>query len=155
MFCSGGYCRFWLVRPPENSYSLARFQTPSRLSRGLSNRWSSGFAYPAPNGHGRRWSSHHRRPFYAMDVWTDVLTRTRAHDSLSRKYWWEEAEANKRRRGCNMTPEQLESLAIYRKHKECQCGDCQEARKALAEYDNQPRFGRSQTSETIQIRGPS
>ena len=150
MFCSGGYSQFWLVRPPENSYSVARLQTPSRLSSGLSNRWSSGFAYPATDGHRRRRSAHHRRPCYAMDV----LTRTRAHDSLSRKSW-EEEEANRRRRGCNMTPEQLESLAIYRKHKKCQCVDCQEARKALAEYDNQPRFARSQTSQNIQIRGPS
>jgi hypothetical protein len=38
-----------------------------------------------------------------------------------------------------MTPEELESLAIYRNHKYCQCVSCQEARKILAEYDSQPR----------------
>ncbi len=38
-----------------------------------------------------------------------------------------------------MTPGQLKALAIYRTHKHCQCDDCQEARKALSEYDRQPR----------------
>jgi len=54
-----------------------------------------------------------------------------------------------------MTPEQLESLAIYRNHKKCQCVHCQEARRALSEYDSQPRVSGTQTSENIRIPGPS
>ncbi len=38
-----------------------------------------------------------------------------------------------------MTRRQLQALAIYRTHKNCHCDDCQEARKALSEYDRQPR----------------
>jgi hypothetical protein len=54
---------------------------------------------------------------------------------------------NKRRMGCNVTPEELESLAIYRNHKKCQCVHCQEARRVLSEYDSQPRFCKSETSQ--------
>ncbi len=38
-----------------------------------------------------------------------------------------------------MTHRQLRALAIYRTHKHCHCEYCQEARKALSEYDRQPR----------------
>jgi hypothetical protein len=38
-----------------------------------------------------------------------------------------------------MTPEELQCLATYRKHKKCQCVDCREARIVLSEYDSQPR----------------
>lgn len=48
------------------------------------------------------------------------------------------------RRG-EMTRSQLQALAIYRTHKHCHCDHCQEARKALSDYDRQPRVcgGRS------------
>ena len=42
-----------------------------------------------------------------------------------------------------MTASELESLAIYRTHKNCQCVHCQEARRALSEYDSQPRVCRA------------
>jgi hypothetical protein len=48
-----------------------------------------------------------------------------------------------------MTPEELQSLAIYRKHKKCQCVDCREARIVLSEYDSQPRVSGIQTSRNI------
>jgi hypothetical protein len=45
-----------------------------------------------------------------------------------------------------MTDKQLEALAVYRKHKKCECVDCKEAREVLAEFDKQPRVSGCQTS---------
>ena len=54
-----------------------------------------------------------------------------------------------------MTPKQLRSLAIYRTHKHCQCGDCQEARQALSEYDRQPRVSGIGRRASPQVRPAS
>ena len=48
-----------------------------------------------------------------------------------------------------MTSKQLESLAVYRKHKNCQCVHCQEARRVLSEYDRQPRVCGGRGSQNI------
>jgi hypothetical protein len=50
---------------------------------------------------------------------------------------------------CSMTSKQLESLAVYRKHKNCRCVHCQEARRVLSEYDRQPRVCGDQGSQNI------
>lgn len=36
-----------------------------------------------------------------------------------------------------MTDAQLEALAVYRRHKFCQCQDCETARRILKEQDEQ------------------
>lgn len=54
-----------------------------------------------------------------------------------------------------MTPEELQSLAVYRNHKKCLCVHCQEARRVLSEYDNQPRFCKSSTPLNTATPGES